>query len=172
MKTLTLITFLLLVKTFFCQVISEKQYNEWYIEPAIKEYKSVNFDSLNQVTIKKINSYRKQKGLNLLTQDTSLMKYAHNWSNLCISKKEGTRHSDITKNGIVCENLHVSYGINPWISGKELFLKIPDEVFYGWRNSDGHNINMLTQNVTKIGFNIATYMDGYNYRLVCVMVLK
>jgi len=172
MKTLFYFLIFILSFTSFSQVITDKQYNDWYIEPALKDYRSVNFDSLNQLTIKKINKYRKENGLNILTIDSNLMSYAVNWSNLCVSKKEATRHSDIKKNNISCENLHIAYGLNAWISGKELFLNIPDEVFYGWKNSDGHNANMLSTNVSKIGFNIATYMDGYNYRLVCVMVLK
>lgn len=152
------------------QIVTEEMHLDMLMSASRRDYDQVNFDSLVTVTIAKINSYRKQNDLNALQVDSKLNAYSKTWSEKCLTGP--IKHSDIAANGIKAENIHFATAFGAWMFGKALFHTIPDEVFMGWKNSPGHNKNMLTGNVTRIGLSISTYFDGNDYKLVSVMVVQ
>ena len=150
--------------------VTEAQYMDMLMASSIREYKQVNFDSLVNVTIAKINDLRVKNNLNKLQIDNILNTYSKNWSDKCMSTT--FRHSNLTANGISAENMHYSTAVGAWILGKDLFYSIPDDIYTGWFNSAGHKKNMLMPNVTKIGLSISTQFDGNDYKLISVMVIQ
>ena len=152
------------------QVVTEEMHLDMLMSASRRDYDQVNFDSLVTVTIAKINAYRKQNDLNALQVDNALNAYSRTWSDKCLTSP--IKHSDIAANGIKAENIHFATAFGAWMFGKDLFYGIPDEVVTGWKNSAGHNKNMLTANVTRIGLSISTYFDGNDYKLVSVMVIQ
>lgn len=170
MKKIIFVLYVILNNVAISQVVTEEMQLDMLMSASRRDYNQVNFDSLVTVTIDKINSYRKQNNLNILQIDTKLNAYSKAWSDICLTSK--IKHSDIAANGIKAENIHFSTAFGACIFGKALFYSIPDEVFIGWKNSTGHNKNMLTENVTRIGLSISTYFDGNDYKLVSVMVIQ
>lgn len=170
MKKLIFILAVILNNISVAQVITEEAQLDMLMASSIQTYKHVNFDSLVTVTINKINQFRVKNNLNALQIDTKLNAYSKAWSDKCLISP--IKHSDIAVNGIKAENIHFATAFGAWMFGKDLFYSIPDEVITGWKNSAGHNKNMLTSNVTKIGLSISTYFDGNDYKLVSVMVIQ
>jgi len=170
MKNIFLLFSILLVSLISLGQNTNEDYYNSLMVPIQNEYKTVDFDSISQVIVDKINEFRIKNGLNVLSVDTSLTSYSEKWSEVCLNGV--TKHSDIGKYNLLAENLHYASALNPWIIGESLFYNIPEEVFKGWFNSEGHKLNMLTKNAKTIGVGLATYMDGKRYKMVCVMVLK
>jgi uncharacterized protein YkwD len=176
MKTLTLISFLLLVTTFFSQgsynLTDEEFHYEYTIKPLVKFYESIDFDSINTETIKNINKYRKENNLPYLSIDTSLTNYAKNYSDYLVSTNQ-FKHSDISKYGVRGENLHKTFtSSNAWVGGKQLILTIPTKIVFCWTQSEGHNEQMLRSDITKIGLYVATKYTGERFKMICVMAVK
>jgi uncharacterized protein YkwD len=134
-----------------------------------KVLNSFNLDSTSIETIKLVNKYRKSKGLNELSIDSSLMVYSKEYSEvLTLSNK--TKHSDIELTSIKAENLYKESGFGMFLLNYKDLSKIPSNAILSWKDSDGHNKNMLSPNVTKIG--IGVYISNNNgYRMNMVMVV-
>jgi uncharacterized protein YkwD len=173
MKTLICIIFLFPL-IIFSQTKTKLSFNDsLMINMCIEAHNKLNYDSLSLVTINKINNYRKENDLNILIVDTTMNNYCENWSKICIKSKYNIKHSDLSKTDYKGENIHLKFGsLGAYILGKKLFERIPDEILFGWQNSEGHNRNLLKNGVTKIGLHFSTFYDGYEYRLVAVMVIK
>ena len=170
MKKIIFVLCVILNNVAISQVVTEEMQLDMLMSASRRDYKQVNFDSLVTVTISKINAYRKQNNLKALQIDNALNAYSKAWSDKCLTSP--IKHSDIAANGIKAENIHFATAFGAWMFGKDLFYGIPEEVVTGWKNSAGHNKNMLTANVTKIGLSISTYFDGNDYKLVSVMVIQ
>ena len=131
---------------------------------------SFNCDSSSLETIKLINKYRKSKGLSQLDVDSSLLTYAKEYSKY-LSTSNQLKHSSIEQTTITAENLFNKSTFGMYIFKNGDFNGVPSECVTGWKNSDGHNKNMLIYNVTKIG--IGTYISNTNgFRLNVVMVVR
>ena len=135
----------------------------------VKVLNSYNTDSSSIETIKLIKRYRKLNGLNELSIDSSLMGYAKGYAEgLSISNR--LNHSDISSSNIIAENLYMETGFGMFLLTYDQLSKLPSNAVYTWKNSDGHNKNMLTKNVTNIG--VGTYIkknSGYCINIVMVV---
>jgi len=131
--------------------------------------KSFNVDSSSIETIKLINNYRKYNGLNELSIDSSLMNYAKLYSEV-LATSNSINHSDIGSSNIVSENLYMETGFGMFLLTYDQLSKLPSNTVKTWKDSDAHNKNMLTKNVTSIG--IGTYIKkNGGYRINVVMVV-
>lgn len=93
------------------------------------------------------NNYRAANGAPRLRVDQQLMNQSRAWSNT-----QFTQGRMYHSNDNVYENVAKTYD------------QSPESVFELWRNSPGHNKNMLTRDVSKIGFAVSPVgADGYSY---------
>lgn len=173
MKNLILILSLFVFSFSFCQ--SQKKDAGDQLVTMVREQnslaiKSFDCDSSSLETIKLVNKYRKSKGLTNLSIDTSLMSYAKQYSKY-LSTNNKLLHSSIEQTSIKAENLYNKSSFGMYILTYEELSKVPSECVDGWKESEGHNKNMLISNVTTIG--IGTYISNTNgFRLNIVMVVK
>jgi uncharacterized protein YkwD len=173
MKNLILILSLFVFSFSFCQ--SQKKDAGDQLVAMVREQnslaiKSFDCDSSSLETIKLVNKYRKSKGLTNLSIDTSLMSYAKQYSKY-LSTNNKLLHSSIEQTSIKAENLYNKSSFGMYILTYEELSKVPIECVDGWKESEGHNKNMLIYNVTTIG--IGTYISNTNgFRLNIVMVVK
>ena len=134
-----------------------------------KVLNSFNLDSTSIETIKLVNKYRKSKGLNELSIDSSLMVYSKEYSEV-LTLLDKTKHSEIELTSIKAENLYKESGFGMFLLKYKDLSKIPSNAVLCWKDSDSHNKNMLSPNVTKIG--IGVYISNNNgYRMNMVMVV-
>lgn len=172
MKNVSLFVFLFLSVSIFSQTVKLNPQQEMVMlinQENVKILNSFDLDSTSIETIKLVNKYRKSKGLNELSIDTSLMVYAKQYSEVLTSSNM-TKHSDIGSTSIKAENLYKESGFGMFLLKYEELSKIPSNAISSWKTSDGHNKNMLSPNVTKIG--IGTYVSNTNgYRMNMVMVV-
>ena len=83
---------------------------------------------------------------------------------------KSTEQSNIELTSIKAENLYKESGFGMFLLNRKELGNIPSNAVSSWKTSDGHNKNMLTPNVTKIG--IGTYISNNNgYRMNMVMVV-
>ena len=173
MKNLILILSLFVSSFGFCQ--SQKKDAGDQLVAMVREQnslaiKSFDCDSSSLETIKLVNKYRKSKGLTNLSIDTSLMSYAKQYSKY-LSTNNKLLHSSIEQTSIKAENLYNKSSFGMYILTYEELSKVPIECVDGWKESEGHNKNMLISNVTTIG--IGTYISNTNgFRLNIVMVVR
>ena len=79
--------------------------------------------------------------------------------------------SGIYNNLSICYKLTDKTTFGMYIFKNGDFDGVPSECVTSWKNSDGHNKNMLIYNVTKIG--VGTYISNTNgFRLNVVMVVR
>lgn len=172
MKNLFLFVFLLSSFFIFSQTAKlnpQEEMVKLINQENTKVLNSFNLDSTSIETIKLVNKYRKSKGLNELSIDSSLMVYAKEYSEVLTSSNK-TKHSDIELTGVKAENLYHESGFGMVLLNNKELGKIPSNSVSSWKTSDGHNKNMLTPNVTKIG--IGMYISNNNgYRMNMVMVV-
>ncbi|WP_373236363.1 CAP domain-containing protein [Cohaesibacter celericrescens] len=139
-------------------------------EPAL--YTNLNQDGVTvnpQEALSIINSYRRNNGLNALTLDSKLAAAAQEQAD-AMAAADKVSHS-LTRNqtlkkrldranydaAIAAENISAGY----WTLA---------EAFSGWRDSKGHNANMLRKGVTQMG--IATQFRGNaKYKVFWALVL-
>ena len=173
MKNLILILSLFVFSFSFCQ-LQKKDAGDQLVAMVREQnslaIKSFDCDSSSLETIKLVNKYRKSKGLTNLSIDTSLMSYAKQYSKY-LSTNNKLLHSSIEQTSIKAENLYNKSSFGMYILTYEELSKVPSECVDGWKESEGHNKNMLISNVTTIG--IGTYISNTNgFRLNIVMVVK
>lgn len=172
MKNLVLFVFLFSTLYVFSQGTKLNPQQEMVMlinQENAKVLNSFNLDSASIETIKLVNKYRKSKGLNELSIDSSLMVYAKEYSEV-LTKLNKTKHSDIELTSIKAENLYKESGFGMFLLNRKELGNIPSNAVSSWKTSDGHNKNMLTPNVTKIG--IGAYISNNNgYRMNMVMVV-
>jgi uncharacterized protein YkwD len=174
MKNLSLILFVFLFSSLyvFSQNVKLTPQQEMVMlinQENSKVLNSFNLDSASIETIKLVNKYRKSKGLNELSIDSSLMVYSKEYSEVLTSSNK-TKHSDIELTSIKAENLYKESGFGMFLLNYKDLSKIPSNAVSSWKDSDTHNKNMLSTNVTKIG--IGVYISNNNgYRMNMVMVV-
>ena len=172
MKNLVLFVFLFSTLYVFSQTAKLTPQQEMVMlinQENSKVLTAFDLDSASIETIKLVNKYRKSKGLNELSIDSSLMVYAKEYSEFLTSSNK-TKHSDIEFTSIKAENLYKESGFGMFLLNKKELNKIPSNAVSSWKTSDGHNKNMLSPNVTKIG--IGSYISNNNgYRMNMVMVV-
>lgn len=106
---------------------------------------SVSTDSvhLENETIRLLNDYRASRGLGRLTVDPVLTAQARGWS-MHLANGAAFQHS----NHNVFENIAMNSQAGP------------ATFFNQWKNSPGHNRNMLEAGVTKVGVGVAYDASG------------
>lgn len=99
---------------------------------------------LEHQTVQRLNDYRASRGLNRLSVDPGLTNQARAWSQRMAA---GSSFSHSKGNNVfenIAWNTHAG----------------PDTFFGQWRNSPGHDRNMLQAGVTKVGVGVAYAPDG------------
>jgi uncharacterized protein YkwD len=134
-----------------------------------KIVEELNIDSLENVLLKKINDFRVSTGLKPLVREITLDQYAENWSYHML-KKEKIYHSDISDGGIVAENVFLTKSFGVFPMEKESLLKIADDIFKSWFNSEKHKSNMLNGDVKNVGLSIVLLPGGMIDQSAAIMV--
>lgn len=114
-----------------------------------------------------ISGYRRNHGLGPVTLDKELMRLAQAHAREMAAHNEmghnvGTRFSERIRNSTirssaVVENVAAGYHTLA-------------EAFSGWRDSPGHNANMLDPSVTRMGI-AAVYAPGSKYKVFWALIL-
>jgi len=153
-----LITLLVLLVTNLI-AYSQLDMVEFSYENNKKIVKNINLDSLELVLVQKINTFRVENGLSVLSIDKSLSKYSKNWT-LTMSQKKTLNHSRIENSNIIAENVFstISFGVFPM--EKEYINDVANRIFKGWCSSTNHKNNMLNKDVSNIGVSIILIPNG------------
>lgn len=111
---------------------------------------------LDKLVFKKVNEYRKQKGLPELLWDETVYKASDHHLKYLLKNSIST-HFENTDTPTSCLRLK-KYGVDPQISGENIavvsFFKMDEEliaidIINGWKNSPGHNENLLSSEYKK-----------------------
>merc|ERR1719347_1287244 len=98
------------------------------------------------------NKYRREKGLGNLVRDSNLEHMAQNWADH-LTKPEN------------CNDIHHNPNL-PYFVAENMALRGPTmsgmDAVRGWKQSPGHNKNMLRNRLTKIGVGRAKFQQCYN----------
>jgi len=149
-----LISIILSVKGY-----SQNDMTSYSIQNNKKVVSLMNIDSLENVLIDKINSFRVEHNLNLLSKDDSLFVYANKWSMNMLDRNK-IYHSDIRNNDIVAENVYMSKSFGTFPMEIGYVSEVTDRIFKSWVNSEKHKNNMLLNGVNKIGVSIVLLPNG------------
>jgi uncharacterized protein YkwD len=109
-----------------------------------------SLDSEEQAFLVLINNYRQQNGLQPLGASYLLSKAAQ-WKSQDMGANAYFAHDDLNRTWVQ-RIRDCGYGYNAWL-GENIAAgyQTAQSVFEGWRNSPGHNANMLGENYTAIG---------------------
>ena len=167
-------------KTLYVDVKNENgQVTRKSLTYTIKEVNySVNTSEFNKVVYDEmyrlVNEHRNNNGLKSLAVDSVMEECAYGKSkhmsdnNYFSHSYEGkywwNMYPEKYENACaIGENIIRSY-INPnKVYTKEECKEIANELFESWKNSSGHNANMLSENFEAIGFGIYVNSSGYLY---------
>lgn len=111
---------------------------------------STTMDAVEKQFLVLINNYRVQNGLAPLALSYTLTR-ASAWKSADLGINKYFAHDDLTRTWV--ERVRdCGYGYNTWI-GENIAAgyTTAQQVFDGWKNSPGHNANMLGANYTAIG---------------------
>ncbi|HZP56342.1 MAG TPA: CAP domain-containing protein [Dehalococcoidia bacterium] len=116
-----------------------------------------SLDSEERAFLTLINNYRVQNGLAPLTLSYGLSR-ASAWKSKDMAANRYFAHDDLTRTW-VDRIRDCGYGYNTWL-GENIAAgyTTAQQAFDAWRNSPGHNANMLGANYTTIG--IGRYYDA------------
>lgn len=112
----------------------------------------VELSANEAVFIKQLNDYRISKGLKPITVSQKLTNQARTWS-----KHMATVDNLYHSSDNVFENVAYNFNGNP------------DGFFTQWKNSSGHNANMLSNRVDEAGIGYAKGKDGKYYATLQLM---
>jgi uncharacterized protein YkwD len=109
-----------------------------------------SLDSEEQALLTLINNYRQQNGRQPLAASYLLSKAAQ-WKSHDMGVNRYFAHDDLSRTWVQ-RIRDCGYGYNAWL-GENIAAgyQTAQTVFEGWRNSPGHNANMLGGNYTAIG---------------------
>lgn len=117
-----------------------------------------------------INNYRIENGLypleyNDLATNMAMHRAVENAWVSCFTTAiiDGDmRH--VRPNGKLAYTITNVYNVN-WVYGENMgrYQRTPQEIFEGWRTSEGHNRQMLSNEAKSLGIGIAQDKDGYFY---------
>lgn len=118
-------------------------------------------DSEEQAFLTLINNHRAQNGLGPLTASYMLTKAAA-WKSKDMATNNYFAHDDLSRNWVQ-RIRDCGYGFNTYL-GENIAAgyTTAQQVFDGWKNSPGHNANMLGANYTTIGIG-RYYVPGSTY---------
>lgn len=114
---------------------------------------------MGYMMMERINEYRSQAGLPELPTTEQMMQDAHFWSE--VQAKEGAiRHPNVTSEyyGVIRlgnENVLYNWETDP--------VKAVERGFLQWKNSSGHNANMLSNNKSAASAGVVFGKDGRVY---------
>lgn len=145
MQRLLLLIFLFIIGCTAVENISQNSPEEPVFEPVVEKKEETDIQKLLRLH----NIQREMKGRVGFTLDQGLCDYAQKHAEW-MAKHHSMTHSDISvlvhRYGFVAENI-------AWNQ------QSPEEVVTAWMNSEGHRINIMNRNYTKIGFGIV-YKNG------------
>lgn len=119
-------------------------------------------DSEEQAFLQMINAYRAQNGLGALAPSWTLSKAAQ-WKSQDMGANNYFAHDDLTR-GWVDRLRDCGYTYNAWL-GENIAAgnSSAAATFDQWKNSPGHNANMLNANYTAIGIGRAYVSGGFGW---------
>lgn len=147
-----------------------------YIGKSLSVVHSINIDSFNIEIIKDINKYRSSLNLNKLLSDDSMTQYANSYARYLIYSNK-FEHSNLNNHQYKAENLSVTYGFSGscFVITKNDINELKNSVIIGWKKSDGHNRNLLTES-TYVGVGCYFYFEiidnTITYKYIFVYVVR
>ncbi len=123
---------------------------------------AVTLDPEEQAFLTMINDYRQQNGAGALAINSSLQD-ASRWMSTDMGVNNYFSHTDSLGRNPFVRMGDFGYNYNTW-KGENIAAGYvtADAVFNGWKNSSGHNANMLNANYKVIGIG-RVYTAGSNY---------
>lgn len=177
MKNLAFILFVLISQVLFSQVTYRE--NDPFAKTTKQSVDLVNgtdYQTLSKTLMNEINNYRVKNGLSKLVYDEKMFSYAKSYSDTMILTNT-YQHSDLNGGEYSLENINLLKTVGTFLVLDEKWVKsIPSLILDGWIKSPGHNANLLSKDVTKVGISISSvvYMKNgfYVHDLKAVMVAK
>lgn len=177
MKNLVLILFVVFTQSLFAQVTYNT--NDPFSKITKQSVELVNgadYVVMSQVLMNDINTYRTQNGLPKLVLDEKMFSFAKLYADSMTSTNTYT-HSDLNGGEYKLENINLLKTVGTFLALDEKMVKgIPTTILNSWKSSAGHNANLLSKDVTKVGVSISSvvYMKNgfYVYDIKAVMVAK
>jgi len=177
MKNLIFVLFVVLTQSFFAQVTYNA--NDPFSKITKQSVELVNgtdYVTMSKSLMNEINTYRSQNGLPKLVYDEKMFSYSKSYADSMVSTNT-YNHSDLNGGEYKLENINLLKTVGTFLSLDEKMVKgIPTTILNSWKSSPGHNANLLSKDVTKVGVAISSvvYMKNgfYVYDIKAVMVAK
>ncbi len=141
---------------------------ELYSVKSINFVESCDFKEPVKQTLKLINDYRAQNGLQAVRLAPDMSLFATTFIEQLLEENV-LYHSDLNGGTYSVENLYTEFGFGSIIGlNEKWYNEIAQQTFNSWRKSPGHNSNMLNPNITEIGlsFEIKTTQKNGSYSYV------
>jgi uncharacterized protein YkwD len=177
MKNLSLILFVFISQVLFSQVTYDA--NDPFSKITKQSVELVNgadYVAMSKTLMNEINTYRLQNGLPKLGYDEKMFSYSKSYADSMVSTNT-YNHSDLNGGEYKLENINLLKTVGTFLFLDEKMVKsIPTTILNSWVSSPGHNANLLSKDVTKVGIAISSvvYMKNgfYVYDIKAVMVAK
>lgn len=146
-------------KKLSCKITVKTDKTKQEAAKLVKKYKK----EIN-VILKRTNQYRSEAGMSPLKLDSTLSKAA-SYRSLEMAKNDVFSH--VRPDGTSCFTVLDYYSIKRWGAAENIALgwgiPDPETISRKWFESEGHKINMLNGDYTKIGIGIAVFDDKIYY---------
>ena len=177
MKNLSLILFVFISQVLFSQVTYDA--NDPFskiTKQSVELVTDADYVTMSKTLINEINTYRSQNGLPKLGYDEKMFTYSKLYADSMTSTNT-YNHSDLNGGEYKLENINLLKTVGTFLFLDEKMVKsIPTTILNSWESSPGHNANLLSKDVTKVGIAISSvvYMKNgfYVYDIKAVMVAK
>lgn len=177
MKNLSLILFVFISQALFSQVTYDA--NDPFskiTKQSVELVNGVDYVAMSKTLMNEINTYRLQNGLPNLGYDEKMFLYSKLYADSMTSTNT-YNHSDLNGGEYKLENINLLKTVGTFLFLDEKMVKsIPTTILNSWESSPGHNANLLSKDVTKVGIAISSvvYMKNgfYVYDIKAVMVAK
>lgn len=168
MRVIILAASLLVSSLAFSQTntITNQITKQQFVEATIYANSDLDIKKFEVELLNLINLYRIEHKLSVLEIDSNLYKAALIQSDYMVSVNKVTHmnskaeYSTFSKRIILFINAQRKYSVENCCTGN---LKLcyydsispAQQIFNTWKNSEGHNLNMLNPNITKIGISLS-----------------
>jgi uncharacterized protein YkwD len=177
MKNLSLILFVFISQVLFSQVTYDA--NDPFskiTKQSVELVTGADYVTMSKTLMNEINTYRLQNGLPKLAYDEKMFTYSKLYADSMTSTNT-YNHSDLNGGEYKLENINLLKTVGTFLFLDEKMVKsIPTTILNSWESSPGHNANLLSKDVTKVGIAISSvvYMKNgfYVYDIKAVMVAK
>jgi len=174
MKSAQMLLFISLSFSGLTQAPSDFNPFEKYSISSNNFVESCDFQEPVMLTLKLINDYRAQNGLQPVRLAPDMSLFATTFIEQLLEENV-LYHSDLNGGAYSVENIYTEFGFGSLIGLNEKWYNdIAQQTFNTWKKSSGHNANMLNPKITEIGlsYEIKTKQrnGSYSYVLDGVMV--